>query len=372
MRLIYLNLLLFIASCTPTIAPKDSVYIGGNIKNLSPGTVYLLNSKREAIDSVYVKDGKFSFSLQRDPENDFYTLSHIDDIGMKSIFQFPTDSTFRGGPLQVDFFMADDTVKLGGNLKVFHSRQIKMADNIQLVYPDEPLSAGKQTRAMYSVKWDLNNRITDSAFVFIQQQVKEYPYSIYLLKQILENRANFSVRQLQLLLPLFDEDMQQRKEAVEIKASILNRQVSSGKIVSFELKSVDGGVKRIINRNSTVNILVFWASWCGPCLQEIPDMKKLYQKYKDENKVHWVSVSLDRNELAWKKSLEENNMPWEQFIVPSEKMNFLYDILELDGSIPAVLFVNNQGKIINKLIGYDKGNIKCYDKIILENLAKNY
>ncbi|WP_313157465.1 TlpA disulfide reductase family protein [Sphingobacterium multivorum] len=371
MRLIYLNLLLFIASCSPSTAPKDSVYIEGNIKNLSPGTVYLLNSERKAIDSVYAKDGKFSFSLQRDPENDFYTLSHIDDNGMKSIFQFPTDRTFRGGPLQVDFFMADDTVKLGGSLKVFHSRQIKMADNIQLVYPDEPLSAGKQTRAMYSVNWDLNKRITDSEFVNIQQQVKEYPYSIYLLKQISENRANFSVRQLQLLLPLFNDDMKQRKETVAIQESISNRQVSSGKIVSLELKFVDGGVKRIIDRNSKVNILVFWASWCGPCLQEIPDLKELYKKYKNEGKVHWVSVSLDRNELAWKKSLEENNMPWEQFIVPSEKMNFLYDILELDGSIPAVLFVNNQGKIINKLIGYDKGNIKNYDKIILENLAKN-
>ncbi len=62
-------------------------------------------------------------------------------------------------------------------------------------------------------------------------------------------------------------------------------------------------------------MVVFWASWCGPCRQEIPSLKKLYSAFTNSD-LRIVSVSIDEDRSRWLKAVDEENMPWQQLLIP--------------------------------------------------------
>lgn len=66
-----------------------------------------------------------------------------------------------------------------------------------------------------------------------------------------------------------------------------------------------------------VVVIDFWATWCGPCIAEMPNMKKLYEQYKDQG-VEFIGVSLDAPESQGGREklvqyVEQNNVPWPQY-----------------------------------------------------------
>ena len=66
-------------------------------------------------------------------------------------------------------------------------------------------------------------------------------------------------------------------------------------------------------KGKKVLLIDFWASWCGPCRKEIPNVKKLYELYKDKG-LEVVSISIDKNEAAWRKAVEQEQLQWPNFL----------------------------------------------------------
>ena len=79
----------------------------------------------------------------------------------------------------------------------------------------------------------------------------------------------------------------------------------------FDLLQSDGSKKSMAScvKDKKYYLVDFWASWCGPCRKEIPNLKKLYELYKGKG-LEIVSVSIDRKEEQWKKALTEEQLPW--------------------------------------------------------------
>ena len=92
-------------------------------------------------------------------------------------------------------------------------------------------------------------------------------------------------------------------------------------------------------------LIDFWASWCGPCRGEIPNLKETYAKYKDKG-VEFLSVSIDRSEEAWRKALEEEGTPWPQALAPNAGAEVM-DMYQFSG-IPFILLLDQEGKIVAK------------------------
>ena len=90
----------------------------------------------------------------------------------------------------------------------------------------------------------------------------------------------------------------------------------------------------------------FWASWCGPCRQENPNVVAAYNKFKDKNFTVF-GVSLDKSKEAWTKAIMEDKLAWEHV---SDLQYWNNAAARLYGiqSIPANYLIDPQGKIIAK------------------------
>jgi len=114
----------------------------------------------------------------------------------------------------------------------------------------------------------------------------------------------------------------------------------------FTQNDVNGAPVKLSSFRGKYVLLDFWASWCGPCRQENPNVVKAYNKYKDKN-FTIVGVSLDRpnGKAAWLAAIQNDGLNWTQVSdlkFWSNEVAALYSIT----SIPANFLIDPNGKII--------------------------
>ena len=87
-----------------------------------------------------------------------------------------------------------------------------------------------------------------------------------------------------------------------------------------------------------------WATWCGPCAMEIPKLAKHIEEYQGNNKVEFISISLDENMKAWKNRIAKEKLQWPQFIANAEENKMISKTFGVM-SIPRFLLINADGTI---------------------------
>ena len=98
-------------------------------------------------------------------------------------------------------------------------------------------------------------------------------------------------------------------------------------------------------------LIDFWASWCGPCRKAIPHLKDVYEKYGNKG-LEIFSVSVDKDDKAWKKAMAEENMPWPQVCAPNSGKEIMQEY-QFRG-IPHLVLLDKSGKIIVRNVTPDK------------------
>ena len=89
-----------------------------------------------------------------------------------------------------------------------------------------------------------------------------------------------------------------------------------------------------------VVLLDFWATWCPPCIAEIPNVKKTYEKYKDQ-KFQIIGISLDRSSEPLEAYIEKEELGWLQYWDKSRKVSTLYKVQ----GIPSTFLIDGEGVI---------------------------
>jgi thiol-disulfide isomerase/thioredoxin len=118
----------------------------------------------------------------------------------------------------------------------------------------------------------------------------------------------------------------------------------------FDLALVGGKRFRLSASKGKVVVLDFWATWCGPCVAEMPNMKQLYAKYHDKG-VEFIGVSLDQPKEdggldALKKYVKENEIAWPQYYQGNyweSEFSMSWGI----NSIPTMFLVDQDGKLVS-------------------------
>jgi peroxiredoxin len=125
----------------------------------------------------------------------------------------------------------------------------------------------------------------------------------------------------------------------------------------FTQTDVNGAPVKLSSFRGKYVLIDFWASWCGPCRQENPNVVKAYKKYKDKN-FTIIGVSLDRaeNKANWLDAIKSDGLNWTQ-VSDLKFWNNEVAVLYAIKSIPANFLIDPNGKIIGKdLRGNDLEN----------------
>ena len=114
----------------------------------------------------------------------------------------------------------------------------------------------------------------------------------------------------------------------------------------IKLNGPDGKPVSLSSLRGKVVLIDFWASWCGPCRRENPNVVKMYQKYKDQG-FEIFGVSLDNDANRWKGAIQTDGLTWfhgSDLMCWKSKPAQMYQV----HSIPATFLLDKQGKIIAK------------------------
>ena len=95
-----------------------------------------------------------------------------------------------------------------------------------------------------------------------------------------------------------------------------------------------------------ITIIDFWASWCGPCRQENPNVVALYNEYHSKG-LNIIGVSLDTNAAKWKEAIAKDKLAWTQISNLKGWEDPIAKQYQIEG-IPATLLLDEKGMIIGK------------------------
>lgn len=119
-----------------------------------------------------------------------------------------------------------------------------------------------------------------------------------------------------------------------------------------KLKNLNGdtlSLKGILNKPSKkIRVIIFWASWCAPCIDEISKSKLFRDKLSIEQNIEWIYLSIDKDEMKWLKKSDELNdflNIKDQYLIIKGKKSALTKYLKVN-LIPRYVILDKQNKII--------------------------
>jgi thiol-disulfide isomerase/thioredoxin len=115
---------------------------------------------------------------------------------------------------------------------------------------------------------------------------------------------------------------------------------------AFTVTALDGTRFNLDAMGGRVVLIDFWATWCGPCNDELPHMKKIAKEFEGEPLVI-ISVSWDSDEQKWRDFINKNEMTWVQYRDADHHLSNLFDIK----AIPHYFTIDSDGVLTSEMLG---------------------
>lgn len=112
----------------------------------------------------------------------------------------------------------------------------------------------------------------------------------------------------------------------------------------FELKDINGNIVSLKQLKGKLVYIDIWATWCLPCIKEIPSLKKMEEHFKGKD-IQFVSICKNDSKERWEKMVKEKKLGGIQLFAPNENISFFNDY-SIQG-IPRFILIDKDGKIID-------------------------
>lgn len=356
-KLVYLAAVgaMALAACQP----QNGYKVSGTIPGLNDGDTVLLQKMDEnrewtAIDTAVIANGEFVFEGQTDTtEVRFVTFNKEGRTGAAPIF-------LEKGKIVVTF-NEEGKANVSGtaNNDIYNDFKtqtdslisVEMAFYQELTTDTTLSDEEKAAKSEELEKMDENVRVT-LPLNTIKENIDK-PVGFFLLAS---RYSFFDLATLEELSASIPAQYAGSKEVAAINDYIaaLRRSSVGQKYTDFELQTPEGETVKLsdfVSQNK-VTLIDFWASWCGPCRAEMPNVVKAYEAYNKKG-FGIVGVSLDNNVDAWKAAIETLKITWPQMSDLQGWKNAAAQLYAIH-SIPATFLIDENGIIIEKDLRGDK------------------
>ncbi|WPR77206.1 TlpA disulfide reductase family protein [Algoriphagus sp. NG3] len=347
-----LILALGIYACQPsreqTETDSDHFTIEGDIKGLDVSQVYFMHrdSAGDHKDTLLVDQGKFSVSGTVDEPQ--FVMIYSDEAMFQKVFYVENRAMKLTGTfdslLQVD--VSGSTIQ--DDFEILEERIQVHRDSV-MKYWNLAQQAVEDGDSVKSVKYQI---IADSMYkseaTIRKQFVAEFPNSFASLNELMNYSNEENLEESLVLYAGLSEAVTATKKGKEVATHLDNLDlVKEGKMaLPFSQTDVDGSVVSLEDYEGKYVLLEFWASWCGPCRAENPNLRAEYLKYHDKG-FNIVGISLDESKEKWLKAVEKDDLPWTQV---SDLKGWQNEVAVLYGvrGVPANFLISPEGKIVDK------------------------
>lgn len=356
--------MLFMNACSNKESESGTIH--GKFKNASGITVYfqkIVESGEETLDSTKT-DADGNFSLRNLATGlDYYMV--------------------RTNPANVIFLVlkGGENIELSGDANnVEQTYTVKGSDDSELLKDlrQYEKNLGDSLNKVYATFREENPYRKDSAGAALQKHYSETmsAFSKKFIDKHLNSIVSLSATKflnqqtsMELLVKLettLSKQYPENKYVQDFKAlmSDLQKLPPGSEAPEINLSSPEGEKIALSSLRGKVVLIDFWASWCGPCRRENPNIVRLFQKYKDRGFMIY-GVSLDENVDSWKAAIQKDGITWPQV---SELKKWESKVVK-DYSIEAIpysVLIDQNGKIIAKGLKSEELDLK-----LMELLGKN-
>jgi thiol-disulfide isomerase/thioredoxin len=132
------------------------------------------------------------------------------------------------------------------------------------------------------------------------------------------------------------------RNAVNTSLEALLKFGKGDKAIDFTATDINGNAINLSSLKGKVIYIDLWATWCGPCMQEMPHYETLKEKYAADPNIAFISLSIDDNNSLWKSSVANRKAGGYQWLINRNKLND-YNIV----SIPRTLLIDKDFKMVD-------------------------
>lgn len=296
----------------------------------------------KGLDSTTIKDNTFKLSGKVDSAGWYILMIQSNELGpiyrdfyleKNVVFEFAEGRIRIKGTKINDAYQAfeDQYVSLSKELvQIQKQLQVAPSDTLQKKFNEKvkafEISFGSLTRETI-LKNDNN------------------PLGYYLFEGILGNLRD---EDIEAILKSASKDFLEKPIVKAVSEQMAKKSLLKPGNASPDLNMMDPDGKKValsdyVGKGKYV-LIDFWASWCGPCIQEMPNIVSLYNTYKSKG-FEIVGVSLDESKEEWKNALTNHQMTWPQMSDLLGWKSQAVSVFSFSG-IPHTVLLNPSGKIV--------------------------